>query len=57
LTIFEVGCAVGIPDAQYFNKQFRKGTGISPRRYREGNQEYLGNRSNELAAKEGQSAT
>lgn len=53
LTIFEVGCAVGIPDAQYFNKQFRKGTGISPSRYREENQEYLGNRSHELAAKEG----
>jgi AraC-like DNA-binding protein len=57
LTIFEVGCAVGIPDAQYFNKQFRKCTGISPSRYREENQEYLGNRSNELAAKEGQWAT
>ena len=57
LTIFEVGSAVGIPDAQYFNKQFRKCTGVSPSRYREENQEYLGNPSSELAAKEGQWTT
>ncbi|HEX5789685.1 MAG TPA: AraC family transcriptional regulator [Luteolibacter sp.] len=57
LTIFEVGSAVGIPDAQYFNKQFRKCTGISPSRYREENQEYLGNSSDELAAKEGEWTT
>ena len=57
LTIFEIGSAVGIPDAQYFNKQFRKCTGISPIRYGEENQEYLGNQSNELAAKEGQWTT
>lgn len=35
LTISEVGSAVGIPDPQYFNKQFRKITGISPSRCRE----------------------
>ena len=30
LTVKEIGQRVGIPDAQYFNKQFRKCTGISP---------------------------
>ena len=40
LTIYEVGSAVGITDPQYFNKQFRKVTGISPSRYRDDNQEY-----------------
>ncbi len=54
LTIYEVGAAVGIPDAQYFNKQFRKVSGISPSRYRGENQEYFGKLSNNLAAKEGQ---
>jgi len=52
LTVYEVGAAVGIPDAQYFNKQFRKVSGISPSRYRSENQEYLGKASNQLAAKE-----
>ena len=53
LTIQEIGCAVGIPDPQYFNKQFRKVTGLSPSRYRDDNQEYLSNLSNELALKDG----
>jgi len=53
LTIYEVGSAVGISDPQYFNKQFRKVIGISPSRYRDDNQEYLGNIPNELAVKDG----
>lgn len=53
LTIYEVGSNVGIPDPQYFNKQFRKVTGISPSRYRDDNQEYLSNIPNELSTKEG----
>ena len=44
---------MGIPDPQYFNKQFRKVTGISPSRYRDDNQEYLGNIPDELALKDG----
>ena len=43
LTIYEVGSTIGISDPQYFNKQFRKVTGISPSRYRDVNQEYLSN--------------
>jgi len=54
LTIYEVGCAVGIPDPQYFNKQFRKVAGISPSRYRDENREYLSNVPDELAIKDGQ---
>jgi AraC-like DNA-binding protein len=54
LTIYEVGASVGIPDPQYFNKQFRKVAGISPSRYRDENQEYLSNIPNELATKGGQ---
>jgi AraC-like DNA-binding protein len=42
LTIGEVGSAVGIPDPQYFNKQFRKVTSMSPSRYREENVDYYG---------------
>ena len=53
LTIYEVGSAVGIPDPQYFNKQFRKVTGVSPSRYRDDNQEYLSNIPDELALKDG----
>jgi len=53
LTIYEVGSSVGIPDPQYFNKQFRKVTNISPSRYRDENQEYLSHPPNELAIKEG----
>jgi len=53
LTIYEVGSAVGIPDPQYFNKQFRKVTGISPSRYRDDNQEYLSSIPDELAVKDG----
>jgi AraC-like DNA-binding protein len=34
LGIQEVGASVGIPDAQYFNKQFRKVLGISPSMHR-----------------------
>lgn len=53
LTIGEVGAAVGIPDAQYFNKQFRKVTGMSPSRYRDENRDYLGKVPEELAVREG----
>jgi YesN/AraC family two-component response regulator len=53
LTIGEVGSAVGIPDPQYFNKQFRKVTATSPSRYRDDNQEYLGNLSSDLATQDG----
>jgi AraC-like DNA-binding protein len=53
LTVYEVGSNVGIPDPQYFNKQFRKVTGNSPSRYRDDNQEYLSNIPNELSTKEG----
>lgn len=40
LTINEIGSSVGIPDPQYFNKQFRKITGASPSRYRDENTDY-----------------
>ena len=53
LTIYEVGISVGISDPQYFNKQFRKVTGISPSLYREENQEHLSSITTELATKEG----
>ena len=53
LSIYEVGSSVGIPDPQYFNKQFRKVTGISPSRYRDENLEYLSKAPNELSTKEG----
>ena len=53
LPIYEVGARVGITDPQYFNKQFRKVSGISPSRYRDENQEYLSNVPNELSTKEG----
>ena len=54
LTIFEIGQTVGISDPQYFNKQFRKVTGISPSRYREENQASTDLFNSELAIKEGQ---
>jgi YesN/AraC family two-component response regulator len=41
LTIKEIGTAVSIEDPQYFNKQFRKVTGMSPSKYRDNNQEFL----------------
>ncbi len=53
LSIYEVGSSVGIPDPQYFNKQFRKVTGISPSRYRDENLEYLSKIPDELSTKEG----
>lgn len=53
LTIYEVGTSVGIPDPQYFNKQFRKVSGMSPSHYRDQNIEFLSNISPELATKEG----
>ena len=52
-TIYEVGSCVGIPDPQYFNKQFRKVAGVSPSRYREENQEFLSNIPIELATQDG----
>jgi len=42
MTIYEIGESVGIGDTQYFNKQFRKVSGISPSLYRKENQKYLG---------------
>jgi len=53
LTIYEVGSTVGIPDPQYFNKQFRKVTGLSPSRYQDENQEYLIHVPEETAIQEG----
>lgn len=53
LTIYEVGATVGISDPQYFNKQFRKITGISPSRYRDENQEYLSNIPDDVAVQDG----
>lgn len=53
LTVSEVGSSVGIPDPQYFNKQFRKVTGISPSRYRDDKREYLAHNTDELAVKDG----
>jgi AraC family transcriptional regulator of arabinose operon len=53
LTIYEIGATVGIPDPQYFNKQFRKVAGLSPSRYRNENQEYLSNLSTDLATQGG----
>ena len=53
LTIYEVGTTVGIPDPQYFNKQFRKVSGMSPSHYRDQNIEFLSNISPELSTKEG----
>jgi len=35
LSIKEVAVRVGISDAQYFNKQFRRFSGESPSRYRD----------------------
>ena len=53
MTIFEVGSSVGIGDAQYFNKQFRKVTGVSPTAYRHENRDFLTNLDEVLAVKEG----
>ncbi len=53
LTIYEVGEAVGISDPQYFNKQFRKMTGLSPSCYRDENKEYLVRPAEELSSKGG----
>ena len=53
LTICEVGAAVGIPDPQYFNKQFRKVAGMSPCRYRDNNREYLALKKSDEAVKDG----
>ena len=41
LTIQEVGAAVGIPDPQYFNKQFRRVNGESPNSYRENHKAFI----------------
>lgn len=53
MTIFEVGSSVGIGDAQYFNKQFRKVAGVSPTAYRHENRDFLTHLDEELAVKEG----
>jgi len=52
-TIYEVGMQVGIPDPQYFNKQFRKVSGMSPSHYRDQNIEFLSNIPPELSTHEG----
>jgi AraC-like DNA-binding protein len=54
LPVQEIGSAVGIADPQYFNKQFRKIAGKSPRRYREEHRDYLDSVTEELAVKDGQ---
>ncbi len=53
MTICEVGSAVGISDPQYFNKQFRKVTGLSPSGYRDNNREYLTRTTPEEAVLDG----
>ncbi len=53
LTIYEVGSNVGIPDPQYFNKQFRKVSGISPSCYRDDNLEYLRSIPDERSTQDG----
>lgn len=53
LTIYEVGHSVGIPDPQYFNKQFRKVTTLSPTQYRDENIEYFSHSQKDMATKEG----
>jgi len=53
MTIYEIGESVGIGDPQYFNKQFRKVSGISPSLYRKENQKYLDSITNGLATKDG----
>ena len=51
-TIHEVGNTVGIPDPQYFNKQFHKIVGKSLGHYRDRNIDILSNMPSELATKE-----
>ena len=34
MTVDEIGAAVGMEDANYFSRMFRKVEGISPREYR-----------------------
>jgi helix-turn-helix, araC type:arac protein, arabinose-binding/dimerisation len=34
MTVDEIGVAVGMTDANYFSRMFRKVEGISPREYR-----------------------
>lgn len=40
LTMAEIGGQIGISDPQYFNKQFRKVTGMSPSAYRDENKAF-----------------
>lgn len=53
MTIFEVGLAVGISDPQYFNKQFRKYTGMSPTHYRAENKCLQNTVTDDLATRGG----
>ncbi|MHC4905225.1 MAG: helix-turn-helix domain-containing protein [Planctomycetota bacterium] len=53
MTIYEIGELIGISDPQYFNKQFRKVTGISPSAHRRKNKHYVGSIVSALATKEG----
>jgi AraC-like DNA-binding protein len=36
LTVGEIGSRVGLPDPQYFNKRFRRQSGMSPTAFRKG---------------------
>ena len=53
LTIYETGAAVGISDPQYYNKQFRKLTGMSPSQYREAFRQRMMMKDHSLATKDG----
>lgn len=53
LTIGEVGKMVGIPDPQYFNKLFRRVSGMNPSRYRDENKPILTTVSPALTTKDG----
>lgn len=53
LTIYETGAAVGITDAQYYNKQFRKLTGMSPTQYRDSFRERMMVKDLSIATKDG----
>jgi len=57
LSIAEVGSSVGIPDPQYFNKQFRRATGQSPTTFRQQNASYLTDVSGMTAVKDGNWST